>query len=515
MRTALSPCLSLNSASNYWHQRLYSQKQIFELARNPSALLDIIDEAPEVGYTAYKEKERNLENQYKQIEQKIQELDQKIYQENQLLGESNDLARQIKQIEESDHRDVLRNYRKRQQQESEIKRLENEWEAISKKLDEMRVEVAPAHFEAQRFEEHDDMLSAVRETNEKWGNVANRLKYLIQEAKKIVADWHAEKDSAAWMRALKADKAQYEQVRTQFEEKNIDPNKYPLHLERHSDLQRELQRISEYRTSAHKLRDKKESVFEKIVENREDLSAKRQEFLTCVLKGNSSVSIEVRPFGEDWGSIEKEIRAILQCPERFDSDFSNLKAVYLNSGGQQIENLKRTIEHIRSGLDNSGTGWFTGRLKKLKPETIRDLKLWFPADDLKITFGLNNQPIEQGSPGQKTAALLAFILSYGSEPLLLDQPEDDLDNELIYDLIVQQLRETKSRRQIIVVTHNANIVVNGDAEMVLPLKVAGGETHVQNPASIQNKKVRQEICAILEGGRKAFEQRYRRIHLES
>ena len=146
---------------------------------------------------------------------------------------------------------------------------------------------------------------------------------------------------------------------------------------------------------------------------------------------------------------------------------------------------------------------------------MSDFNLWFPADDLRITFGTKNQPIEQGSPGQKTAALLAFILSYGSEPLLLDQPEDDLDNELIYDLIVQQLRDTKSRRQIIVVTHNANIVVNGDAEMVLPLKVAGGETHVQNPASIQNKKVRQEICAILEGGQKAFEQRYKRIHLES
>ena len=146
---------------------------------------------------------------------------------------------------------------------------------------------------------------------------------------------------------------------------------------------------------------------------------------------------------------------------------------------------------------------------------MSDFNLWFPTDDLKITFGPKNQPIEQGSPGQKTAALLAFILSYGSEPLLLDQPEDDLDNELIYGLIVQQLRETKSRRQVIVVTHNANIVVNGDAEMVLPLKVAGGETHVQNPASIQNEQVRKAICDILEGGQQAFEQRYRRIHLES
>ena len=146
---------------------------------------------------------------------------------------------------------------------------------------------------------------------------------------------------------------------------------------------------------------------------------------------------------------------------------------------------------------------------------MSEFNLWFPGDDLSITFGTENRPIEQGSPGQKTAALLAFILSYGQEPLLLDQPEDDLDNELIYELIVQQLRESKSRRQIIVVTHNANIVVNGDAELVLPLKVAGGETHVRQAASIQDKQVRQTICDILEGGQQAFEQRYKRIHLEN
>ena len=131
--------------------------------------------------------------------------------------------------------------------------------------------------------------------------------------------------------------------------------------------------------------------------------------------------------------------------------------------------------------------------------------LWFPSDDLQVTFGPNRRLIEQGSPGQKNAALLAFILSYGNEPLLLDQPEDDLDNELIYNLVVERLRNTKSKRQVIVVTHNANIVVNGDAELVFPLEVIDGETYIRQAASIQEKDVREAICNILEGGKKAFE----------
>ena len=128
--------------------------------------------------------------------------------------------------------------------------------------------------------------------------------------------------------------------------------------------------------------------------------------------------------------------------------------------------------------------------------------------------GQSFRPIQEGSPGQKTAALLAFLLSYGEEPLILDQPEDDLDNHLIYDLIVTQLREVKRRRQIIVVTHNANIVVNGDAELVVALAARGGQTQKECAGSLQEKKVRDTICSVMEGGRKAFEQRYRRIALE-
>ncbi len=128
--------------------------------------------------------------------------------------------------------------------------------------------------------------------------------------------------------------------------------------------------------------------------------------------------------------------------------------------------------------------------------------------------GSGFRSIQEGSPGQKTAALLAFLLSYGNEPIVLDQPEDDLDNHLIYALIVTQLRNIKQTRQVIVVTHNANIVVNGDAELVIALVVRNGQTHIETAGSLQEKSVRKTICDVMEGGEKAFEQRYRRIALE-
>ncbi len=86
-----------------------------------------------------------------------------------------------------------------------------------------------------------------------------------------------------------------------------------------------------------------------------------------------------------------------------------------------------------------------------------------------------------------------------------------MDNTLIYELLVSRLKETKTKRQVIVVTHNPNIVVHGDAELVLSLKVRGGQSHIACEGGLQERQVREEICRVMEGGREAFESRYQRI----
>ena len=79
--------------------RIYSQKQIFELAKKPSALIEIIDEAPQVNAARIKTQNRDLVNQYKHVESERRELNDKIAEESRLRGEFNDLTRQIDQIE--------------------------------------------------------------------------------------------------------------------------------------------------------------------------------------------------------------------------------------------------------------------------------------------------------------------------------------------------------------------------------------------------------------------------------
>lgn len=130
------------------------------------------------------------------------------------------------------------------------------------------------------------------------------------------------------------------------------------------------------------------------------------------------------------------------------------------------------------------------------------------------------QTVTDGSPGQRSAAMLAFTLSYGDSPLVLDQPEDDLDSALVSELIVTQFRDARWKRQLIVVTHEANIPVNTDAEITVALESAGGALRVMEkdgvPVSgpIDDGSVREQIQHLLEGGVTAFVNRERRYDNE-
>jgi hypothetical protein len=123
------------------------------------------------------------------------------------------------------------------------------------------------------------------------------------------------------------------------------------------------------------------------------------------------------------------------------------------------------------------------------------------------------QTLEALSTGQKATAVLLLLLLESEAPLVVDQPEDDLDNRFITDGVVPIMRQEKRKRQFLFSTHNANIPVLGDAELILGLAASGegkeGQAKVspEHMASIDSKPVRELVEEILEGGKDAFEMR--------
>lgn len=123
------------------------------------------------------------------------------------------------------------------------------------------------------------------------------------------------------------------------------------------------------------------------------------------------------------------------------------------------------------------------------------------------------QSLEALSTGQKATAVLLLLLLESEAPLVVDQPEDDLDNRFITEGIVPIMRQEKRRRQFVFSTHNANIPVLGDAELILGLTAAGeaaqgqAEIAAEHMGSIDSRPVRELVEEILEGGKDAFEMR--------
>jgi ABC-type lipoprotein export system ATPase subunit len=155
----------------------------------------------------------------------------------------------------------------------------------------------------------------------------------------------------------------------------------------------------------------------------------------------------------------------------------------------------------------------------------REIAAWlYSTDHVQVSYGLqyDGVDIERLSPGTRGVVLLLLYLAIDSEddrPLIIDQPEENLDPQSVYDELVPVFREARKRRQVIIVTHNANLVVNTDVDQVIVAR-SGAHRPGQLPdidyesGGLENKAIRSAVCAILEGGARAFRERARRLRVQ-
>lgn len=128
---------------------------------------------------------------------------------------------------------------------------------------------------------------------------------------------------------------------------------------------------------------------------------------------------------------------------------------------------------------------------------------------------LNDKPVERCSPGQRSSAMLPLIVLVEDMPLVIDQPEDNLDNRLVGKMLVDMLAGLKEKRQIIVATHNPNIVVSGDAEQVIVLDaLSDTEGACIAAGSIDKDEIVKSVIELMEGGRDAFIVRSKRYGIK-
>ena len=518
--------------------RMYSQKQVFHLAKMPLALLKVVDEAPEVDRRSWNERWMEEEGRLLLLRAKAREIEAGLAEESRLRGELDDVQRKLAIFEEAGHADVLKAFQRRSRQQRAVAAWDEGWADVGDRLRRVAGELVPDSLDESTFDLESQEDAKIHESASvargSLDNIRKTLEDLAAQADQVISEWRKASDASLWKKTVDIAVQAYKDLRQKLAEEGAgDPAAYGEFVQRRQTIEQRIKELGERKRQVDELKKQADASLQRLLEIRRELTGSRRRFLDDVLKDNRYVRIQVIPYGAR-DTVESEFRRLLQREGGgFERDIGSpggeglLGELYRDASTPQaieqaLADVKQKTRKIAAGSHDPaslGDQRFATHVGRLQPETLDRLDSWFPEDSLDVQYsttgdGQHFRSIQEGSPGQKTAALLAFLLSYGEEPLILDQPEDDLDNHLIYDLIVTQLREVKQHRQVIVVTHNANIVVNGDAELIVALAARGGETQKECEGSLQEKVVRGSICAVMEGGPEAFEQRYRRIALE-
>jgi type III restriction enzyme len=137
---------------------------------------------------------------------------------------------------------------------------------------------------------------------------------------------------------------------------------------------------------------------------------------------------------------------------------------------------------------------------------LSEISTAVPKPEINLSYWDGDKEIsfEKASEGQRAAALLFMLLEQEGGPLIIDQPEGDLDNKIITDL-TKKLHHSKSKRQVVFASHNANIVVNGASELVAYIEVnQNGERCFEEAGAIDDPNICKNITLTMEGGERAF-----------
>lgn len=522
--------------------RLFSQGQIAELAGKNQALLRIVDEGAHI-----EEKQRELDDacaRLTTLRASVRQVERRLRREESLVAQLHDCERKLERHEEKGSQDILVEYRYRQRQKHELEdRFKHATDAANR-IDTTAESLKLADIPSDVFTKEDrgpaDVLKKIRDAVDDVADSLHKAAEKLRDTTKWNVRWLGRARKEAWTSAVEDATSHYEElVKDLAKEDGTNPDEYSELVEERTALLKDLNALNAEKKERDKLVCDASKQRSAVLRVRRAMTAARVTFLSKALADNRFVHIAIRAYGSDLEAIERMLRNRLAVTnDRFQNDILSedgdrgiaveLFSALPRDATERREELETRIEDLKDRMEQVCAGHvkfrprfndYIQRKFKENPGLLDNIITWFPEDELVVEYsprgdGRGFRPISQASAGQRSAAMLAFLLAHGEEPLVLDQPEDDLDNQLIYELVVQQIRENKLRRQIIIVTHNANIVVNGDADLIHVLRFTKGQCVVGKSGSLEDSKIREEVCQIMEGGREAFARRHLRLGRE-
>jgi len=205
-------------------------------------------------------------------------------------------------------------------------------------------------------------------------------------------------------------------------------------------------------------------------------------------------------------------------PELLFEELKNNK-IFENINSAEVENINIEDKEIFNLLQDKYLNNIE-RILLMNSNNAINILINVNSYDANLKRNINPKflPIETLSFGQQAVAILSIIMEgFSNEietPLIIDQPEDQLDNKYIFQHLIENIRKLKNKRQLILVTHNANIPVSGDAETIICMESNNSNGWCKITGSIDNPKIQKQIIDLLEGGKESLKMRLKKYSIE-
>lgn len=210
--------------------------------------------------------------------------------------------------------------------------------------------------------------------------------------------------------------------------------------------------------------------------------------------------------GRNWQNLGKQLLDRFVEEEKSESPWETYRQLFFAENGQGASDTFGNLsEQLKQHTIDSIEAWENLRCSRVR-DTV-DMEL-FRHDGTKAGSIANGSL----SDGQRNTAALALLLAQKGGPLVIDQPEDELDSNFVFQELIPILRKVKSKRQLIIATHNANLPVNGDAELIYAFEARAGKGEVLAQGGLDQKAVTKSVLDIMEGTEEAFRRRREKYH---
>ncbi len=518
--------------------RILSQRQIARIARDPASQrseLDALIDADRL--RDIEARRRSLTETLTQLQATRARLTEQGAKLPAVETELQKVRDQIAFLEGAGRKEVLARFDGFERERRWLEDTRKEIDQLASKLDD----------EAAAMEATDAGAGAPPDgtpTVDWLGSVADRVRTsreasataLCDQARALRAlrDTLATEQAERWQAGYDEARSAYNALRQEMTARGVDFAQHEKLLQRRAQLERELASLQRTGQDLEEVARKLRETRSQLVETHEARLAARREQGRALEEMDADVRLDVQAFRDredfesrretwfggaglqerDWtvlcdhvfapnGEIPGRIRALVEAM-RADVQTTGARGTPLDPRGSQVASLVGTNQLTRN---------FFNALARRDRVRLDEMERFLPEDLVVARVRAADgsfKTIETGSVGEKSTAILSLLLSAGDQPIIIDQPEDDLDNQYVYNVVVDLLRRRKFSRQVIIATHNANIPVNGDAELIVALGVKDRLGVVLGAGSIDRPQIKDLVSVIMEGSAEAFRLRRER-----